>query len=198
MAINQDNEQTQEVLIHGLLNKEILLDVLRHFTLFMEVKAGVEIKLICRYQQYRAVGKIIQRLRAGKTPMARSGVVWHTQGSGKSLTMVFLIRKLRSQADLKDYKVIMVNDRTDLEKQLTLTAKLTGEKVHVVASRNQLRPKLATDSADLTMVMVHKCLGENIYQSKALMKIFEERGEVPQFKPFEQVNSSDRILLLID
>ncbi|MDD5581386.1 MAG: HsdR family type I site-specific deoxyribonuclease [Methylobacter sp.] len=198
LAVHQDNEQTQAVLIHGLLNKEILLDVLRHFTLFMEVKAGVEVKLICRYQQYRAVGKILARLRSGTTANERSGVVWHTQGSGKSLTMVFLVRKLRSQDDLKDYKVIMVNDRTDLEKQLTLTAKLTGEKVHVVASRNQLRPKLSTDSADLTMVMVHKCLGENIHQSKALMKIYEERGEVPQFKPFEQVNSSDRIILLID
>ena len=130
--------------------------------------------------------------------MARSGVVWHTQGSGKSLTMVFLVRKLRSQDDLKNYKVIMVNDRADLEKQLTLTAKLTGEKVHVVAARNQLRPMLSGDSADLTMVMVHKCLGENIAHSKALLKIYEERGEVPEFKAFEQVNPSERIILLID
>lgn len=198
LPISLENEQTQEVLIHGLLNKEILLDVLRHFTLFMEVKAGVEIKLLCRYQQYRAVGKIIERLRTGESAMARSGVVWHTQGSGKSLTMVFLVRKLRSQDDLKNYKVIMVNDRADLEKQLTLTAKLTGEKVHVVAARNQLRPMLSGDSADLTMVMVHKCLGENIAHSKALLKIYEERGEVPEFKAFEQVNPSERIILLID
>jgi type I restriction enzyme R subunit len=48
------------------------------------------------------------------------------------------------------------------------------------------------------MVMVHKCLGENSHQSKTLMKIYEENGEVPEFKAFEQVNSSDRILLLID
>jgi type I restriction enzyme R subunit len=134
----------------------------------------------------------------GESAQDRSGVVWHTQGSGKSLTMVFLVRKLRSQDDLKDYKVIMVNDRADLEKQLSATATLTGEKVHLVAARNQLRPMLATDSADLTMVMVHKCLGENIHQSKTLMKIYEENGEVPEFKVFEQVNPSDRILLLID
>ena len=110
-------EDRQEVVIHGMLNKEIMLDVLRHFTLFMEVKAGFEVKIVCRYQQYRAVGKILERLRTGKTSRDRSGVVWHTQGSGKSLTMVFLVRKLRSQEDLKDHKIIMVNDRTDLEDQ---------------------------------------------------------------------------------
>ena len=53
----------QEVAIQGLLNKEILLDVLRHFTLFMEIKEGVEVKVVCRYQQFRAVGKILERLR---------------------------------------------------------------------------------------------------------------------------------------
>src|SRR5258708_23341080 len=57
------NEERQDVLIHGVLNKEILIDILKHFTLFMEVKKGVEIKVIARYNQYVAVGKIIQNLR---------------------------------------------------------------------------------------------------------------------------------------
>ncbi len=52
-------EDRREVVIHGILNKEILLDVLRHFALFMEIKEGVEVKVVCRYQQYRAVGKIL-------------------------------------------------------------------------------------------------------------------------------------------
>ena len=93
-------EQRQEVLIHGVLNKEILVDILKHFTLFMEIKKGVEVKVVARYNQYRAVGKIIRNIREGSTPLERGGVVWHTQGSGKSLTMVFLIRKLRSCDDL--------------------------------------------------------------------------------------------------
>ena len=71
-------EDRQEVVIHGMLNKEIMLDVLRHFTLFLEVKEGVEVKAVCRYQQYRAVGKILERLRTGNTCKERSGVVWHT------------------------------------------------------------------------------------------------------------------------
>ena len=86
--------------------------------------------------------KIIDRLRKGKTPEERSGVIWHTQGSGKSLTMVFVIRKLRMCDDLKDYKVCLVNDRKDLEKQLGETAELTGEKVTFIASSEDLKAKL--------------------------------------------------------
>ncbi|HEY5123663.1 MAG TPA: type I restriction endonuclease, partial [Ignavibacteria bacterium] len=123
------DEERQEVLIHGMLNKEILVDILKHFTLFMEIKKGFEVKIVARYNQYRAVGKIIQNFREGKTPMDKSGVVWHTQGSGKSLTMVFLIKKLRSCNDLKDLKIIFIVDRTDLEDQLSETAALTGEPV---------------------------------------------------------------------
>ena len=191
-------QDRQEVVIHGMLNKEIMLDVLRHFTLFMEVKEGFEVKIACRYQQYRAVGKILERLRNGNNDRERSGVVWHTQGSGKSLTMVFLVRKLRSQEDLKDYKIIMINDRTDLEDQLSKTAMLTGEKVTIVEKRNKLRPLLSDNSSNLTMVMVHKFLEEEIQYSKSLMKAYVEEGAVPEFKPFEVVNTSDRILLLID
>ena len=172
--------------------------MLRHFTLFMEIKEGTEVKIVCRYQQYRAVGKIIERLREGESGKERSGVVWHTQGSGKSLTMVFLIRKLRSSKDLKDFKVIMVNDRTDLEDQLSKTAKLTGEKVNIVDKRRNLRSVLSNDSSNLNMVMVHKFLEEEIRHSRALMKAYVEEGEVPEFKPFEVVNESDRVLMLVD
>lgn len=190
----------QEVVIAGLLNKEILLDVLRHFSLFMEIKEGHLIKIVCRYQQYRAVGKILDRLRDGDSGQDRSGVVWHTQGSGKSLTMVFLVRKLRSQKDLKDLKVIMTVDRKDLEKQLSDTAKLTNEfkETNVVKARKELVPKLSNDSSDLNMVMVHKFIQEELKHSKALMQAFVKEGEVPEFKPFEVVNRSVRIVILID
>lgn len=190
----------QEVVIHGLLNKEILLDVLQHFTLFMEVKEGVEVKVVCRYQQYRAVGKILDRLRNAKTSKGRSGVVWHTQGSGKSLTMVFFVRKLRSQDDLKDYKIIMMIDRIDLEDQLSETARLTNEfkSKNIVKSREELKPKLSGDASDLSMVMIHKFVQEELKHSKALMKAFVNEGVVPEFKPFEVVNTSDRIVILID
>ena len=128
----------QETLIQGMLPKETLLDLVRTCTIFMDV-GKVRAKVVARYQQYRAVCKIIDRLRKGKTPNDRSGVIWHTQGSGKSLTMVFVIRKLRMCDDLKDYKVCLVNDRTDLEDQLGDTAALTGEKVTFITSSEDLK-----------------------------------------------------------
>ncbi|PIB32233.1 restriction endonuclease subunit R [Gaetbulibacter sp. 5U11] len=199
-GLQNDPRVRQEVLIKGILNKEILLDILQHFTLFMEIKEGIEIKVVCRYQQYRAVGKILDRMRNETSGKTRSGVVWHTQGSGKSLTMVFFVRKLRSQADLKDYKVIMMVDRKDLEKQLSATARLTNEfkEANIVGSRKELVPKLSGNASNLNMVMVHKFVQEELKHSKALMKAFVEEGKVPEFKPFDIVNTSDRIVILID
>lgn len=190
-------EQRQEVLICGMLNKVILLDVLKNFTVFMQ-SSGNTVKALCRYQQYRAVGKIVERLRTGLSSRERGGVVWHTQGSGKSLTMAFLVKKLRSCEDLRDYKVVMVVDRTDLEKQLSDTAVLTGETLNIIERRRDLQPQLATTNSDLNMVMIHKFLEEEVRHSPALRRALLEDSVVPQFKPFETVNRSERILLLID
>lgn len=190
-------EERQEVLIHGMLNKQILLDILKHFTVFTVLDSGKEIKVVTRYQQYRAVHRVINRLRTESTPFDRSGVIWHTQGSGKSLTMVFLIRKLRSLDDLRDYKIILVNDRTDLEEQLFENAKLTDERINIIAHRRDL-PELEHEIPDITMVMVHKFLEEEIRHSAALMKAYVEEGIVPEFKPFSEINSSPKVLILVD
>jgi type I restriction enzyme R subunit len=187
------DEERQEVLIQGMLNKEILVDILKHFTLFMEIKKGTEVKIVARYNQYRAVGKIIKNFREGTTPMEKGGVIWHTQGSGKSLTMVFLIRKLRSCDDLKDLKIIFIIDRTDLEDQLSETAALTGEPVLIINRRNQLN-RLNDDTGDVNMVMIHKFLDENNVSAQSLI----DANIIPTFKEFEIINKSDRILLLID
>lgn len=187
------DEERQEVLILGLLNKEILLDVLKHFTLFMELKKGVEKKVVARYNQYRATGKIIRNIQTGPSPLERGGVVWHTQGSGKSLTMVFLIRKLRSYDDLKDLKIIFVVDRADLEDQLSETVALAGEPVNIIDKKSQL-PLLSDDTGDVNMVMIHKFLVDNKVSAQSLI----DAGLVPTFEKFETINPSDRVLILID
>lgn len=187
------DEERQEVLILGMLNKEILVDILKHFTLFMETKKGTEVKIVARYNQYRAVGKIIRNFRQGKTSLEKGGVLWHTQGSGKSLTMVFLIRKLRSCDDLKDLKIVFIVDRIDLEEQLSETAELTGEPVNIVDKRNKLH-ELGDDTGDVNMVMIHKFLSENNVSAQSLI----DAGVVPKFEKFEPVNNSDRIVLLVD
>jgi len=187
-------ERGQEKLIQGMLPPKTLLDIVRNCTIFMDA-GKVRVKIVCRYQQYRAVCKIIERLRTKQTPTERSGVVWHTQGSGKSLTMVFLIRKLRRCDDLKDYKICLVNDRTDLEDQLGVTAVLSGEKVTFVESTSDLREKLASDQSNLNMVMVHKF---QEVQNAKVPDYLSSALEIPTFENFGIVNSSERILLMID
>lgn len=189
-------ERQQETLIQGMLVRATLLDIVRNFILFMQV-GGNTIKVAPRYQQYRAVGKIVKRLQAGETADERSGVIWHTQGSGKSLTMVFLIRKLRRLDDLKDMKVLMVNDRTDLEDQLSGTASLTGEKVYFVDSSKDLKTDLKGDQSTLHMVMIHKFMERETDVPDYLEKAIAGDA-VPKFKHFGLVNGSDRILILID
>lgn len=183
------DEQRQEVMIHGLLNREILLDVLRHFTLFMTTDSGREVKTVCRYQQYRAVRKVTDKMRKGE----KGGVVWHTQGSGKSLTMVFLVKKLRSDSKLRGHKVILVVDRVDLEDQLKETAMLAGEGITIVESRAQL-DRLKGTMNNLNIVMIHKFSEDGKVSAQSLI----DAGIVPNFKPFEVVNNGDEVLLMVD
>jgi type I restriction enzyme R subunit len=200
-GINIDPAERQEILIKGMFNHEILIDIFRNFTLFMH-RDDTVVKIICRYQQYRAVGKMLRKLESGTDWKSRSGVIWHTQGSGKSLTMVFLVRKMRHIRELHDYRILMVVDRHDLEDQLAETAEYTGELRHdpktkkvqnIVENRQQL-VKLEGDTADLNLVMIHK-FGENKeYSLESLIKA----GIVPQYETFPVINESSKILVLID
>ena len=191
-------EREQELMIQGLLAPATLLDVLRTCTVFMDTDSGKRIKMICRYQQYRAAHRIVERLRTGTTPEERSGVVWHTQGSGKSLTMVFVARMMRSSQDQADFKILLVNDRIDLEDQLAGTAKLIGGKVNVIDSTVQLREHLSTDASDLNMVMVHKFMERSDTLPPMVAEALAAYGTVPSSETFGVVNPSERILLLID
>ncbi len=165
----------QEKLVAGMLRPTHLLDIVRHFTLFLEA-GGRKVKIVSRYQQFRAVQLAVQRLLTGKTRREdgehdrRGGIIWHTQGSGKSLTMVFLVRTMRSHPDLRRFKVVVVTDRRDLEKQLSDTAALTGEVltrvkaetrgVRTVSSYVVLQEVLRRKGKDLVFTMVQKYRGE--------------------------------------
>ncbi|MDB6170823.1 MAG: type site-specific deoxyribonuclease, HsdR family [Chthoniobacteraceae bacterium] len=191
-------EREQERLIQGLLAPATLLDVLRTCSVFMDTDSGKRVKVVCRYQQYRAAWRIVQRLRAGQTPQERSGVVWHTQGSGKSLTMVFVARMLRASADLADFKILLVNDRVDLEEQLAATAKLIGGKVHTIESTKDLRTHLSTGASDVNMVMVHKFMERAEAVPLVVRDLLASYGTPPSGEAFGVVNASERILLMID
>lgn len=191
-------ERDQERLIQGLLAPSTLLDVLRTSTVFMDTDSGQRLKVVCRYQQYRAARRILERLRTGTTPVSRSGVVWHTQGSGKSLIMIFVARMLRAAPDLEDFKIIMVNDRVDLEQQLSETARLIGGKRNIIESTDELREHLSTGASDVNLVMIHKFL-ERSEELPASLSAALGRGKViPTAERFGVVNPSERILLMID
>ncbi len=188
----------QERLVVGMLTRANLLQMLRTCTVFMDTDAGTRVKVVCRYQQFRAANKIVQRLRTGGSALERSGVVWHTQGSGKSLTMVFVARMLRASTDLNDFKIVLVNDRQDLEEQLGETATLIGGRVNVIGSTQELRRHLATDSSDLNMVMVHKFQEREQVLSNAVAEALGTYRAMPAGKTFGVVNTSERIVLMID
>ena len=194
----RDGLNAQQQLIAGMLTRHNLLHILRTSSVFMDADSGARIKVVCRYQQFRAASTVVERLRTGATAMARSGVIWHTQGSGKSLTMVFLARMLRASLDLNDYKIVLVNDRQDLEDQLGETATLIGGRVNVIESRQDLRDHLATDSSDINMVMVHKFQERNQVLSNTVAEALGTYLAIPSGKTFGVVNTSERIILLID
>ena len=173
-------EASQDVLLAGLFSRVNFLDILQNFTIFERVDGRV-IKKIPRYQQFRAVHKTIERLKAGNTPKDKSGVIWHTQGSGKSLTMVFLTVKIRRDPELKGYKLVFLTDRKQLDAQLTTTfSHAQNETVHHADSVESLKKLLASDSSDIVTAMVQK---------------FQERTD--NFE-FPVLNESHKIIVLAD
>jgi len=106
-----------QVGVTGLLSPDCLLDMLAHFWVF-ETRDNRTVKKVARYQQFRAANKIVNRVIAGEHDR---GLVWHTQGSGKSLTMVFTAQKLRRHPALQQPTVFIIVDRTDLDSQITGT-----------------------------------------------------------------------------
>ena len=146
----------QQRLVAGMLDHDNLLDIILTFTLFSTNDKGEMIKVVGRYQQFRAVKLAVQRLLAGKNPRERSGIIWHTQGSGKSLTMMFMVREMYRHATLSKWKVIFVTDRTQLEEQLSETSQSIGFTVKVADSIKTLKELLSSDSSDLVMAMIHK------------------------------------------
>jgi type I restriction enzyme R subunit len=146
----------QQRLVAGMFATENLLSLIRTFTLFTTTDEGQTIKVIARYQQFRAVKKAVERLRTGKNKRDRSGIIWHTQGSGKSLTMMFMVREMYTHNELTKWKVVYITDRTQLQQQLSGTTERVGLAVKTANSINELKALLRNTSSDLVMGMIHK------------------------------------------
>ena len=115
----------QDVLLYGLLEPRNLLDVVRNFVVF-EVDGGKTVRKLTRYRQFIAVNEALRRVRTARKPSERGGIVWHTQGSGKSLTMLWLALRLRRDEAQQQPTVVIVTDRTKLDRQIAGVFKACG------------------------------------------------------------------------
>lgn len=171
----------QQRMVHGMLYPVNLLNILRTFTVFSSTDKGETIKIVGRYQQYRAVYKSIIRMRTGNSKHERGGLVWHTQGSGKSLTMIFLMREMWRHPELMDYKFVILTDRTQLDGQINETANRSGFKVAQIGSIEDAKTILKSGAFNAVTVMLQK---------------FQEHDF--DTVVFPQLNASERIIVLTD
>jgi type I restriction enzyme, R subunit len=170
----------QQRLVHGMLKPENLLNIIRTFSIWTNTENGDLIKVVARYQQVRAVKKTVARLLNGKNRDDRGGIIWHTQGSGKSLTMVFLIREMYLHPSLQSYKVVLLTDRQQLDDQITETAQSVGYTVNPPSNITDLKSALKTNTSEIVSAMIHK---------------FQERDFQASFP---ELNTSEKILILTD
>ena len=185
-----------EVLAKGMLNKQVLLDLTRNFILFHKNNEQI-IKIVPRYHQYFAVNKAVETTKkaTADTGDQRAGVVWHTQGSGKSLSMVFYAGKL-VQA-LSNPTLIVLTDRNDLDDQLfdtfSQSTDLLRQSPVQAENRDDLKKKLAVTSGGIVFTTIQKFLPE------VIEKIDIGEGKTKNIKgQFELLSDRRNIVVIAD
>jgi len=140
--------------IRSMLRPHVVLDILQNFTLFAADKKHRRIKIICRYQQYEGANLMVARVVKG---YPKKGLIWHFQGSGKSLLMVFAAQKLRMHRKLGNPTVMIVVDRIDLDTQVTATFNAADIPNMIgAATRQELQSLLAADTRKIIITTIHK------------------------------------------
>jgi type I restriction enzyme, R subunit len=157
----RDEENQEEGRLHhvkasvkSMLRPEVVLDILQNFTIFATDKKYRRIKVICRYQQYFTTNQLVDRVVKG---YPKKGLIWHFQGSGKSLLMVFAAQKLRMHPKLGNPTVMIVVDRIELDTQITATFNASDVPNMVgVGTRPELQTLLAQDVRKVLITTIHK------------------------------------------
>ena len=173
-----------DVLIHGMLNPETLLDLIRYFVLFQDDGKGHISKILAAYHQYYAVNKAVDRalLASSGQGDGKGGVIWHTQGSGKSLTMVFFSGKLIQM--MNNPTLVVVTDRNDLDNQLYSTfvkskgrsgKGLLRQTPKQAETRKELKSLLSVESGGIVFTTMQKFEPE---QNETTMAALTERKNV--------------------
>ncbi len=173
----------QDRYLYWLCRPERLLQLIKDFILF----EGGSYKKIARYQQFFAINKIIKRIQSIDEGKRQGGVVWHTQGSGKSLTMAMLAKKI--YLTVKNPKIILVTDRTDLDHQITDTFEKVQVPVHNAKTGNQLVDLLQSKSDAVVTTIINKFeaavnqLGSTPLESNNIFVLIDE-GHRTQYGTF--------------
>ena len=154
--VNKDSAATrepteQDKYIYNLCRPERLLELMFHFTIY---DAGV--KKLARYQQYFTVNETVERVKTIGLGKRNGGVVWHTQGSGKSLTMVMLAQKIAQEDSIRNPRIVLVTDRTDLDDQITKTFRKCGKQVENATTGIRLVELLESDSDAVLTTVINK------------------------------------------
>lgn len=144
----------QDQLLYAVCRPERLIEIARQFIVFDE---GGTVKKIARYQQYFAVRKAMERIQQRDTQgRRRGGVIWHTQGSGKSLTMVMLGKALALQPDIANPRVVLVTDRIDLDEQIWKTFHQCGKEPQQAKTGRNLIELLEDDRYAVVTTVLDK------------------------------------------
>ena len=141
----QITKQDRDII--SLFEKERFLELIKDFIIF---EAGT--KKICRYQQYFAVKAMLERIKHDK----KGGVVWHTQGSGKSITMVYITKKLMEDKEIQNPQVVIVTDRVDLDKQIHKTFNRIGVEAARATTGNNLTDLIKDEKVRVITTVVNK------------------------------------------
>lgn len=144
----------QDKLVYSLCHPERLIELARQFIVFDE---GGTVKKIARYQQYFAVRRTMERIRQNDAEGRRKGgVIWHTQGSGKSLTMVMLGKALALEEGLDNPRIVLVTDRVDLDEQIKNTFRQCGKEPRQAKTGKHLMALLADDRVAVITTVLDK------------------------------------------
>lgn len=189
----------QAELIIGMLDPAVLLDIMRDFIVF-EPETGRLVKKLPRYQQYRAVTQAMERLLTETDADKRGGFIWHTQGSGKSLTMLWLARKLRREPLLDNPTIVIVTDRTQLDRQISDTFRRCGFPAPERATRSRpsdrqamVRSDRASSRMDL-QTLLRTGVGRTVMST---IQKFEESLETPS-GGLDVLNPASNLVVIVD
>jgi type I restriction enzyme R subunit len=156
--LQPENRLGIDTLLKGMFNRETFLDLIRHFIVFEKDKETI--KKIAAYHQYNAVNKAVESTIKATNGNKKAGVVWHTQGSGKSLSMVFYAGKLVLSKELKNPTIVVLTDRNDLDGQLHDTfarcSDLLRNKPENAESRSHIKNLLNRSSGGIVFTTIQK------------------------------------------